>query len=125
MRYGDFTVEGNIHKILSLKKNYEKSLNEKLNLDNILKDLKKNSVIHERYEIIDFLLKKEIIYSKVNNFSKTSLICIICTMFGLFFQTLVKNCIVKKKMNIAHSYFCREQIRNCLVFHQPLYSDYW
>ncbi len=72
VRYGDFTVEGNIHKILSLKKNYEKSLNEKLNLDNILKDLKKNSVIHERYEIIDFLLnlaiKDETFNSKENNF---------------------------------------------------------
>ncbi len=72
VRYGDFTVEGNIHKILSLKKNYEKSLNEKLNLDNILKDLKKNSVIHERYEIIDFLLnlaiKDETFNSKENKF---------------------------------------------------------
>ncbi len=72
VRYGDFTVEGNIHKILSLKKNYEKSLNEKLNLDNILKDLKKNSVIHERYEIIDFLLnlatRDETFNSKENKF---------------------------------------------------------
>jgi len=72
VRYGDFTVEGNIHKILSLKKNYEKSLNEKLNLDNILKDLKKNSVIHERYEIIDFLLnlatQDETFNSKENKF---------------------------------------------------------
>ena len=72
VRYGDFTVEGNIHKILSLKKNYEKSLNKKLNLDNILKDLKKNSVIHERYEIIDFLLnlatKDETFNSKENKF---------------------------------------------------------
>ena len=72
VRYGDFTVEGNIHKILSLKKNYEKSLNEKLNLDDILKDLKKNSVIHERYEIIDFLLnlatKDETFNSKENKF---------------------------------------------------------
>ncbi len=72
VRYGDFTVEGNIHKILSLKKNYEKSLNRKLNLDNILKDLKKNSVIHERYEIIDFLLnlatKDETFNSKENKF---------------------------------------------------------
>ena len=72
VRYGDFTVEGNIHKILSLKKNYEKSLNKKLNLDDILKDLKKNSVIHERYEIIDFLLnlatKDETFNSKENKF---------------------------------------------------------
>ena len=72
VRYGDFTVEGNIHKILSLKKNYEKSLNQKLNLDDILKDLKKNSVIHERYEIIDFLLnlatKDETFNSKENKF---------------------------------------------------------
>ena len=72
VRYGDYTVEGNIHKILSLKKNYEKSLNEKLNLDNILKDLKKNSVIHERYEIIDFLLnlatQDETFNSKENKF---------------------------------------------------------
>ncbi len=72
VRYGDFTVEGNIHKILSLKKNYEKSLDEKLNLDNILKDLKKNSVIHERYEIIDFLLnlatQDETFNSKENKF---------------------------------------------------------
>ena len=72
VRYDDFSVEGNIHKILSLKKNYEKSLNEKLNLDDILKDLKKNSVIHERYEIIDFLLnlatKDETFNSKENKF---------------------------------------------------------
>ena len=72
VKYGDYTVEGNIHKILSLKKNYEKSVNEKLNLDNILKDLKKNSVIHERYEIIDFLLnlatKDETFNSKENKF---------------------------------------------------------
>ena len=72
VKYGDFTAEGNIHKILSLKKNYEKSVNEKLNLDNILKDLKKNSVIHERYEIIDFLLnlatKDETFNSKENKF---------------------------------------------------------
>ena len=72
VRYGDYTVEGNIHKILSLKKNYDKSLNEKLNLDDILKDLKKNSVIHERYEIIDFLLnlatKDETFNSKENKF---------------------------------------------------------
>ena len=72
VKYGDFTVEGNIHKILSLKRNYEKSLNEKLNLDNILKDLKKNSVIHERYEIIDFLLnlatEDETFNSKENKF---------------------------------------------------------
>ncbi len=72
VRYGDYTVEGNIHKILSLKKNYEKSVNEKLNLDNILKDLKKNSVIHERYEIIDFLLnlatEDETFNSKENKF---------------------------------------------------------
>jgi len=72
IRYGDYTVEGNIHKILSLKKNYEKSLNEKLNLDNILKDLKKNSLIHERYEIIDFLLnlatQDETFNSKENKF---------------------------------------------------------
>ena len=72
VRYDDFSVEGNIHKILSLKKNYEKSLNQKLNLDDILKDLKKNSVIHERYEIIDFLLnlatKDETFNSKENKF---------------------------------------------------------
>ena len=55
-----------------MKKNYEKSVNQKLNLDNILKDLKKNSVIHERYEIIDFLLnlatKDETFNSKENKF---------------------------------------------------------
>ena len=72
VRYDDFSIEGNIHKILSLKKNYEKSLNQKLNLDDILKDLKKNSVIHERYEIIDFLLnlatKDETFNSKENKF---------------------------------------------------------
>ena len=46
--------------------------NKKLNLDDILKDLKKNSVIHERYEIIDFLLnlatKDETFNSKENKF---------------------------------------------------------
>ncbi|MFL2888081.1 MAG: TerB family tellurite resistance protein [Pelagibacteraceae bacterium] len=72
VKYGDYAVEGKIHKILSLKRNYEKSLNEKLNLDNILKDLKKNSVIHERYEIIDFLLnlatQDETFNSKENKF---------------------------------------------------------
>ncbi len=72
IRYGDFSIEGNIYKILSLKKNYEKALNNKIKLDDILKDLKKNSVIHERYEIIDFLLnlatKDETFSKKENNF---------------------------------------------------------
>ena len=56
IRYGDFTAEGNIRKILSLKKNYQEAKNNKIKLDDILKDLKKNSFIHERYQIIDFLL---------------------------------------------------------------------
>ena len=72
IRYGDFSIEGNIYKILNLKKNYEKALNNKIKLDDILKDLKKNSVIHERYEIIDFLLnlatKDETFSKKENNF---------------------------------------------------------
>ena len=72
IRYGDFSIEGNIYKILNLKKNYEKTLNNKIKLDDILKDLKKNSVIHERYEIIDFLLnlatKDETFSEKENNF---------------------------------------------------------
>ena len=72
IKYGDFSTEGNIYKILNLKKNYEKALNNKIKLDDILKDLKKNSVIHERYEIIDFLLnlatKDETFSKKENNF---------------------------------------------------------
>ena len=72
IRYGDFSTEGNIYKILNLKKNYEKALNNRIKLDNVLKDLKKNSVIHERYEIIDFLLnlatKDETFSKKENNF---------------------------------------------------------
>ena len=72
IRYGDFSIEGNIYKILNLKKNYEKALNNKIKLDDILKELKKNSVIHERYEIIDFLLnlatKDETFSQKENNF---------------------------------------------------------
>ena len=56
IRYGDYTAEGNIKKILSLKKNYQEAKNSKIKLDDILKDLKKNSFIHERYQIIDFLL---------------------------------------------------------------------
>ena len=72
IRYGDFSIEGNIYKILNLKKNYEKALNNKIKLDDVLKDLKKNSVIHERYEIIDFLLnlatKDETFSKKENNF---------------------------------------------------------
>ena len=55
-KYGHFTAEANIQKILSLKKNYQLAQNNKINLDNVLKDLKKNSLINERYEIIDFLL---------------------------------------------------------------------
>tara|TARA_Y100000590_G_scaffold180320_1_gene205500 strand:- start:432 stop:1685 length:1254 start_codon:yes stop_codon:yes gene_type:complete len=72
IRYEDFSTEGNIYKILNLKKNYEKALNNKIKLDGVLKDLKKNSVIHERYEIIDFLLnlatKDETFSEKENNF---------------------------------------------------------
>ena len=72
IRYEDFSTEGNIYKILNLKKNYEKALNNKIKLDGVLKDLKKNSVIHERYEIIDFLLnlatKDETFSKKENNF---------------------------------------------------------
>ncbi len=56
IRYGDFSAEGNINKILSLKKYYEQASKNKINLDDILKDFKKNSLIYERYEIIDFLL---------------------------------------------------------------------
>ncbi len=56
IRYGDYTAEGNIKKILSLKKNYQEAKNSKIKLDDILKDLKKNSFVHERYQIIDFLL---------------------------------------------------------------------
>ena len=56
IRYGDYTAEGNIKKILSLKKNYQGAKNSKIKLDDILKDLKKNSFVHERYQIIDFLL---------------------------------------------------------------------
>ncbi len=72
IRYGDSSIEANIYKILNLKKNYEIALNNKIKLDDVLKDLKKNSVIHERYEIIDFLLnlatKDETFSKKENNF---------------------------------------------------------
>ena len=75
IRYGDFTAEANIYKILNLKKNYERALNKKIKLDDILKELKKNSVIHERYEIIDFLLNlatnDETFSSKENKFIDT------------------------------------------------------
>ncbi len=75
IRYGDFTADANIYKILNLKKNYEKALNNKIKLDDILKELKKNSVIHERYEIIDFLLNlatnDETFSSKENKFIDT------------------------------------------------------
>ncbi len=75
IRYGDFTADANIYKILNLKKNYEKALSNKIKLDDILKELKKNSVIHERYEIIDFLLNlatnDETFSSKENKFIDT------------------------------------------------------
>ena len=71
MRYGDFTVEGNIHKILSLKKLW-KIFKWKIKFRWYSKRPKKNSVIHERYEIIDFLLnlatKDETFNSKENKF---------------------------------------------------------
>ena len=53
---GDHSAEGNIYKSLSLKSNYEHALKEKIDLRSILKELKKNSRIHERYEMIDLLL---------------------------------------------------------------------
>jgi PDZ domain-containing secreted protein len=57
IRYdGDYSAEGNIYKSLSLKSNYEHALKEKIDLESILKELKKNSRIHERYEMIDLLL---------------------------------------------------------------------
>ena len=57
IRYdGDYSAEGNIYKSLSLKSNYESALNKKIDLESILKELKKNSRIHERYEMIDLLL---------------------------------------------------------------------
>ena len=49
-------LEGNIYKTLNLKKNYEIALSNKFNIDEIFRELKKNSVIHERYEIINYLL---------------------------------------------------------------------
>jgi len=57
IRYdGDSSAEGNIYKSLSLKSNYESALKKKIDLESILKELKKNSRIHERYEMIDLLL---------------------------------------------------------------------
>ena len=57
IRYdGDYSAEGNIYKSLSLKSNYESALKKKIDLESILKELKKNSRIHERYEMIDLLL---------------------------------------------------------------------
>ena len=72
IKYGDFTVEGNIYKTLNLKKNYEIALSNKFNIDEIFRELKKNSVIHERYEIINYLLNiaidDETFNEKENNF---------------------------------------------------------
>ena len=57
IRYdGDYSTENNIYKSLSLKSNYESALKRKIDLESILKELKKNSRIHERYEMIDLLL---------------------------------------------------------------------
>ncbi len=57
IRYdGDYSAENNIYKSLSLKSNYESALKKKIDLESILKELKKNSRIHERYEMIDLLL---------------------------------------------------------------------
>ena len=57
IRYdGDTSVTGNIYKTLRLKANYENVLKNKLNLEIVLQELKKNSRVHERYEMINFLL---------------------------------------------------------------------
>ena len=57
IRYdGDTSVTGNIYKTLRLKANYENALKNKLNLEIVLQELKKNSRVHERYEMINFLL---------------------------------------------------------------------
>ena len=53
---GDYSEEGNVYKSLNLKANYERALKGKMNLKSILKELKKNSRIHERYEMINLLL---------------------------------------------------------------------
>tara|TARA_B100001971_G_C18156957_1_gene519121 strand:- start:344 stop:1201 length:858 start_codon:yes stop_codon:yes gene_type:complete len=53
---GDYSEEGNVYKSLNLKANYERALKEKMDLESILKELKKNSRIHERYEMINLLL---------------------------------------------------------------------
>ena len=66
---GDYSVEGSVYKTLNLKSNYENALKKKIDLVPIkkltkkltplvpiLKELKKNSRVHERYEMIDRLL---------------------------------------------------------------------
>ena len=69
---GDYSVEGSVYKTLNLKSNYENALKKKIDLEPILKELKKNSRIHERYEMIDRLLnlaiKDESYTEKENEF---------------------------------------------------------
>ena len=73
IRYdGDYSAEGSVYKTLNLKSNYENALKKKIDLEPILKELKKNSRIHERYEMIDRLLnlaiKDESYTEKENEF---------------------------------------------------------
>ena len=68
--YGDSTH--NIHKSLNLKLNYERALKGEIDLDFVLKEIKKNARIDERYDLIDLLLnlaiKDETFSSKENEF---------------------------------------------------------
>ena len=69
---GDRTVEGGINQTLNLKKFYKLMISENIDAEHYLKEIRNNSKIDERYEIINLLLNiatnDNTLIAKENNF---------------------------------------------------------
>ena len=69
---GDRTVEGGINQTLNLKKFYDLMISENIDAEHYLKEIRNNSKIDERYEIINLLLNiatnDDTLIAKENNF---------------------------------------------------------
>ena len=69
---GDRTVEGGINQTLNLKKFYNLMISENIDAEHYLKEIRNNSKIDERYEIINLLLNiatnDDTLIAKENNF---------------------------------------------------------
>ena len=69
---GDRTVEGGINQTLNLRKFYNLMISENIDAEHYLKEIRNNSKIDERYEIINLLLNiatnDDTLIAKENNF---------------------------------------------------------